>query len=605
MTPTYRAAAALAAAIAWYTITVNATSWPITYVFIGAAAAAVAADLAPIPRPYTTLTYAAAAATWAWVLTDGVIPTWGLAALAAAFASALAYVAITGPNRNPREPAPPAPSGASTAPLRRALAASGIRGLTMPDPDQVDPVTIGRPRRIGLGDTYTVHLPDGVTTGDLGGRAERVAGALGRPVTDVTIDVGDHASEAVIWVGDKGAGAAQAGPWRDVVDYPRRSALDPICIGLDRYGVDVTICLHGGSGVLIGSQPGKGKSALMNLIIAAVLADPRVVASFIDLKGGGDFTAWSGCAVDFYSGAPDENPARVLEILERFRDGIDARYARMSDFRAAKIGERIADETGMGPTILVVDEAHELLGEKSGMNPADRDRAIGVLKSIIARGRAVNAWVLIASQRVTDDEIPASITQRVTTRVAFRLGTQPASEAVLGPDTWRQGWRATQCPAPGVGLIASDDGVGHLRAWYVSDEDAYRLAEQAARRRIDGTQKTPAPVAAAARPTGAAAAADWGPAVDVGPADTEPAAAPERVVDVLTRVWPDGLHGPLEAPALTVLADAAGMDADDLETALLAAGAPIAQVRVRAVDGSRPRVSGMRRDQFEDWRAGW
>lgn len=476
-----RAAVGTVLFLAWLAVTYYAPTWPTGWV-LGACGAVVLGANGGRPNGKLTAGWvttgppaiAAAAGTAAWVvigeaLTYPAPSEWGRW-----IASAVGIVWVVciiagsvwdgGPTRRRR------PRGKAT-PLREALAAAGIPALAIPDDGRHDPVRVSRGSRVGLGTTYRVQLPAGVITSDLAGRASRVAGNLNLAETDLSIEPGRHASEAVVWVGDRGAGTATAGLWPGIAEYPERSCLEPISVGLDRFGRDVEITLAGGSGVLIGSLPGKGKSSTMNLLLAAVLADERASAVFLDFKGGNDFTAWKECADDFYCGDPSADPEEVLRILRGVRAAIDTRFGRLPHFKVSKIDERIACEHGMGPVVLVIDEAHELLGKGSSVPAAARDEAIGIVKTIIARGRAVNVWLLIASQRVTDDEIPSSITQRITSRIAYRLSTQPASQAVLGPDAWAAGYRATRLAAPGVGYLVNEDGdITHLRSWYVPDD---------------------------------------------------------------------------------------------------------------------------------------
>ena len=525
-------------------------------------------------------------------------------------------------------------------PLRAALAASGIPALKTAGEGETSPVKISRGHRVGLGTRYVVRLPDGVTTTMLAGKAEAVAGALDLHVTDLSIDPGRSASEASIWVGDKDAGKAQAGVWPGLGERAKLSALDPIEVGIDRYGQPVTIQLYGGSGVLIAALPGQGKSSMLNLIMASVLADKRATAFIADCKGGADFHAWRDAAERFWAGNPDTDPEGILEIFRASHATMEARYARLPGYRATKIDEELSSEPDFGPLLVVVDEAQMLFGDKSPVPQQAKDEALRLALSVIARGRAVNVWLLVASQRVTSDEIPAAITQRITTRIAFRLDTQHGSQAILGPSAWAEGYKATKLPAAGIGYVAQGAEVSHLRAWFVPDADSYRIAEQAARCRPKLPESGPPTVElfteadqALLRAVERGDAPQWGPdyrgtsarllqleqeriaaaldaededaAVMVESAGLTPAADPgvdvAELVETVWRVWPEGQRGPLDAVSVEQLADTAGLPADWLNDALAGAGAPVETVRVRAADGTRPRVHGLRRGDWCKW----
>lgn len=657
-----RAAVGTVLFLAWLAVTYYAPTWPTGWVLGACGVVVIGANGGrtdgKITAGWVTTgppAIAAAAGTAAWVVIGEALNYPAPSEWGRWIASAVGIVWVVciiagsvwdgGPTRRRR------PRGKAT-PLREAIAAAGIPALAIPDDGRHDPVRVSRGNRVGLGTTHRVQLPAGVITSDLAGRASRVAGNLNLAETDLSIEVGKHASEAVVWVGDRGAGTATAGRWPGIAEYAERSCLEPISVGLDRFGRDVEITLTGGSGVLIGSLPGKGKSSTMNLLLSAILADKRASAVFLDFKGGADFAAWQDCADDFYCGDPSADPGEVLRILRGVLAAIDTRFGRLPHFKVTKIDERVANERGMGPVVLVIDEAYALFAKGSSVPAAARDEAAGIVKSIIARGRAVNVWLLIASQRVTDDEIPSSITQRITSRIAYRLGTQPASQAVLGPDAWASGYRATQLAAPGVGYLVNEDGdITHLRSWFVPDDAAYRLAGLAAKRRQTGTvdtgEPTPTIAVTAALPAAAeapeppaatggfagwgrpgpslhelhelhreeaeyqrlraeraaATAAEFGDAVEVEPATLQTAAGPSvaDLVELVEDAWPTGQRGPLRAAWLSVLADAAGVDEAWLAGELDRVGAPVESVRMSVEGGSKRWGVGLSLDRLQGW----
>lgn len=643
----WRLIAAAAALAGWWQVTLQAPDWPPLYAAAGVALPLSAAITAYVvsPRSATVgVPVALAALTTGWWVVANYALTppmvWlerPAAVVAVAAVIGLAAWTFTAGNQRPTR--------RGVRPLRSALAESGVRALAMPEPGAPDPVRLSRSKRVGLGELTTVTLPPGVVSSEMLGRAEKIAGPLDRQEADVIIEAGRSAREVTVWVGDKGSGSAQAGVWPGCAqDITHRSAFDPIDIGLDRYGQPVTVTLHGGSGMLIGSMPGYGKSSLMNLVVASVVADARARLFVVDCKGGADFTAWENVAARSYSGAPERDPEALLDVLRAAHADMEAKYALLPSHRASKVTDALAGEPGLEPLLVVVDEAQELYGKRSPTPQPVRDEALSLTLSIIARGRAVNVWMLFAGQRVTDDEIPAAITQRVTARVAFRLGTQPASQAVLGPDAWAEGYRATKLPAPGVGYVADETGVHHLRAWFVPDDDAYRLAQIIEQRRadtaVDAAEPTPvwseedtkvlAAIGAGETPEGwtleaaAREAADAqqraeqerilaelraaeAAALDArrGPAGAAANALSGDVVASLAadieRVWPTGRYGRLAAVWVSVLADTAGVDREWLEQALADAGAPVERVRMRAEDGTRPWGPGLEWQAFCEW----
>src|SRR3954449_7589758 len=101
---------------------------------------------------------------------------------------------------------------------------------------------------------------------------------------------------------------------------PTLSIFDPVHVGIDEFGHPVRVPLIYRN-MLIGGEPGSGKSALLNAVVAhaALSLDCRLV--LLDGKQG-ELGQWRKCADAFIG--PDIK--RALSLLLRLQTMMDNRY---------------------------------------------------------------------------------------------------------------------------------------------------------------------------------------------------------------------------------------------------------------------------------------
>jgi S-DNA-T family DNA segregation ATPase FtsK/SpoIIIE len=113
----------------------------------------------------------------------------------------------------------------------------------------------------------------------------------------------------------------------------------------------------------------------------------------------------------------------------------------------------------------------------------EQDTFSGLLRDLVARGRAVGLIVVAATQRPSFDIIPTSLRDIFSWRFATRCTTEASSDIILGRGWAEQGYNA-QSIAPedlGVGLLLAEGGIPRLvRGAYLSDADINRVARFAA-----------------------------------------------------------------------------------------------------------------------------
>ena len=255
----------------------------------------------------------------------------------------------------------------------------------------------------------------------------------------------------------------------------RLSVFDPLAIGIDEFGQRLTLPMMYRN-LLIGGEPGAGKSALLNVIVAwaALAMDCRLC--LLDAKQV-ELGQWRSCA-DVFVG-PDV--VRAIATLRRLQTVMDNRYTYLTAYGRRKIGR----DDAFGPIMLAVDEFayfSATVGDRK-----TQDAFSGLLRDLVARGRAVGIIVVAATQRPSSDIIPTSLRDLFAWRFAGRCTTDVSSDIVLGHGWAARGWSAnTISPGnPGAGLLISEQGTPQLvKVAYLSDVDITRLAGHAASLRL-------------------------------------------------------------------------------------------------------------------------
>lgn len=318
------------------------------------------------------------------------------------------------------------------------------------------------------GYTMMVRLPAGTSATDLDNAAEVTAAAMGVADVRVARDPA-HASIATVSVvcRDPLAGPPLSWPFAEAGMW---SLWQPIPVGVDENGntVEVSLPEHN---VLLGGEPGAGKSAALSLLIAAAALDPTATLWLLDGKRV-ELAVWEPCAARLVGPSQTE----AIEVLDHLRQDMDARYAQLLAWKRRKV----SPEDGLGLHVVVIDELALYLasGEKK-----TRDRFAESLRDLIARGRAAGVIILAATQRPSSDIVPTSVRDLFGFRWALRCPTRDTSDTILGAGWAAEGYSASDIdPASrGVGYLLHEGGVPvRLRAAYLDDTALATLAARAA-----------------------------------------------------------------------------------------------------------------------------
>jgi S-DNA-T family DNA segregation ATPase FtsK/SpoIIIE len=262
------------------------------------------------------------------------------------------------------------------------------------------------------------------------------------------------------------------------------SVFDPMFIGIDEFGHPVYLPMIYRN-LLIGGEPGAGKSALLNAIAAHAALDLRCRLVLLDGKQV-ELGQWESCA-DVFVG-PDITKA--IATLRRVQVVMDNRYAFLRHHGRRKVGR----DDAFAPILLAVDEIayySATVGDKKS-----QESFSALLRDLVARGRAVGIMVAAATQRPSSDIIPTSLRDLFAWRFAGRCTTDVSSDIVLGHGWASRGWSAnTISPGnPGAGLLIGEGGVPQLvKVAYLSDEACAAIADYAtAIRRLHRPDAAPA-----------------------------------------------------------------------------------------------------------------
>ena len=254
-----------------------------------------------------------------------------------------------------------------------------------------------------------------------------------------------------------------------LLDVKRNSLWDPIPVGVNEEGGIVTLSLPERN-VLLGGEPGAGKSVALSLLVAAAALDPEVDLWLFDGKVV-ELSAWSASARVFVG----HDVQLAITVLEELTAEMDDRY----DELLRRGVRKVTRAEGLRLHVVVIDE---LALYVAGIDKKSAQRFAELLRDLVARGRAAGIIVLAATQKPSTDIVPSTLRDLFGFRWALRCATRDASDTVLGAGWASEGFSASNLNSArrGVGLLLHEGGVPvQLRTFHLNDDDVRALAERA------------------------------------------------------------------------------------------------------------------------------
>lgn len=315
------------------------------------------------------------------------------------------------------------------------------------------------------GEWAEVRVAAGTTVTELSARTEAIAAFLGVQLVRVDRHA-TNAGRALIQALATDPLAAPAPPW-PWLHLARSDAWWPIPVGVDEAGrpVMVTLAEHN---LLLGGEPGAGKSVALSQLVAAVALDPAAGLWLADGKLV-ELAGWASVA-DGWAGTDMTDAVNLLRAVQAI---MDSRYRQLLEEGRRKI------VYPAGLQVVVIDElAHYLTHPEK----KQRDAFADILRDLVSRGRAAGIVVIAATQKPSSDVVPTSLRDLFGYRWALRCTTNAASDTILG-----SGWAAegvsSSTIAPqhrGVGWLLHESGTPiRVRAHHLDDVTVYTLAQRA------------------------------------------------------------------------------------------------------------------------------
>jgi hypothetical protein len=327
---------------------------------------------------------------------------------------------------------------------------------------------------VPAGEVVRVRVRRGQSVAQLAARADELGACLRLRELRVETDPADAAIARVTLVRRDPFEQAGAMAW-PAVGAAVLSLWEPVPVGVDEHGQPLAIRLVERN-VLVGGEPGAGKSVALSLLVAAAALDPQARVWLLDGKLV-ELACWAPIAERVVG--PDGEQA--IGVLRELQAVMDERYREL----LARGLRKVRREDGLDLHLVVIDELAFYL---TLPDRRQRQEFAELLRDLVARGRAAGVIVLAATQKPGADVVPTALRDLFGFRLALRCNTPQASDTILGQGWASAGWDASTVAGGqrGVGyLLAEDERPGRIKAYHLDDEQIAAISERAAARRAD------------------------------------------------------------------------------------------------------------------------
>ena len=190
--------------------------------------------------------------------------------------------------------------------------------------------------------------------------------------------------------------------------------------------------------MLIGGEPGGGKSVALQLVVAHGALSPDCRLVLVNGKRV-ELGLWRHCAERFIGPSIDD----AIDTMGWLQTMIDERTEWLLDHRKRKI----TPDMGFPVYLVAVDEI-AYFSATAGTPPKQKEFS-ALNRDIVARGRAPGIIAIEATQRPWADIVPTWLRDLFGYRWAFRCSTEASSDTILGPRLGVQGLHRRRHRPPG------------------------------------------------------------------------------------------------------------------------------------------------------------
>lgn len=401
--------------------------------------------------------------------------------------------------------------------VSEALDIVGCGPVQMPSGGVAAPVVVSASPARG-GEVMVIDLPPGVAVSRLLKRHEEFAQALGRPAECVVVEPQPRVSPGrfELFVAAKRLDEKNAPQWA-WAGGKRRSFFDGVPVGVDTRGRDVVVPLFEANGLIAGAT-GMGKSYSARLLLMGAALDPNTTILVHNLKGGPDYRAFAPVAHTLRAGGSPADLEALTADLQWMQAEIGRRGRVLENLPTSQVPEgkltpEVAAMPGMGPVVLLVDEAQRAFASRNGRQIAS------LFEDVVRTCRAVGMNVHVVTQGTKEGAIPSGILDQLPRRIGHGVTTISDANLILGSDAHGRTYRAVDIDMPGIAYVGTAGGQMVKAAMAKVDlPDVERIVQGAALlRRAAGTLS--------------------GMAAGVVPADEHDGGTAAFLADVLA-VWP-------------------------------------------------------------------
>ncbi|MDQ3151434.1 MAG: cell division protein FtsK, partial [Actinomycetota bacterium] len=312
-------------------------------------------------------------------------------------------------------------------------------------PQVSDHLKRGRPlqflttaRKDGRGTHAVIRLPAGVPAEKIARRRDDLATGLHRLAKEVWPTTGAEAGILDLWIADKGALAAGAGPYplltEGLVDL-----FKGVPFGKTLRGEPIVAPLMERN-TITGGIPGQGKSAAARAIMCGAALDPTAELRIWIPDSNFDFEGFRPRSSRYVMGAENEDIAEILAHLQELHAEVQARGDLLVRYETPSVTRELASRNiGLHPLVCLLEEAHVAI-----QHSRHGGEIAQLLVDIVRLGRKRGIHMIVSTQAPTKDSMPRDVTRNCSNGIAFAVGDHVANDALLGQGAYAGGHRATE-----------------------------------------------------------------------------------------------------------------------------------------------------------------